>query len=160
VNIDEKDVSNADRIVSEKMKAFPDRQSVIVSHICATIEKDISEMDEEGKEMFMKEYGLKRLASERLIEDSFSLLGLISFFTFKGGEVRSWPIPKGITAQEAAGEVHTDMQRGFIAAQVIKFDDFKEEPDIAELKQKGIVKVEGKDYIVRDGDIIDFRFNV
>jgi len=160
VNIDEKDIPKADQVTAGIKKELGGKDNVTVSHISANVEKEISEMDSEGVEMFMDEYGLEKLASERLIEDSFNLLGLISFLTYKGNEVRSWQIPEGTTAQQAAGEIHTDIEKGFIAAQVIKFDDFKKEPDIAALKQKGLVKVEGKEYIVEDGDIIDFRFNV
>jgi ribosome-binding ATPase YchF (GTP1/OBG family) len=144
----------------EKMKAFSSRPKTSISYICAPIEAEIAEMSDEDASVFMADYGLKDLGYERLIQNSYNLLGLISFLTVGEDECRAWPIPRSTKAYEAAGQIHTDIQRGFIAAQVMKYNEFKNLPDVSALKQKGLVHVEGRDYIVQDGDIIEFRFNV
>jgi GTP-binding protein YchF len=160
VNIDEKQISSAESMIMEKMKAFSSRPKTSISYICAPIEAEIAEMSDEDASVFMADYGLKDLGYERLIQNSYNLLGLISFLTVGEDECRAWPIPRSTKAYEAAGQIHTDIQRGFIAAQVMKYNEFKNLPDVSALKQKGLVHVEGRDYIVQDGDIIEFRFNV
>jgi hypothetical protein len=160
VNIDEKQIPSAESMIMEKMKAFSSKPKVSISYICAPIEAEIAEMSNNDASVFMADYGLKDLGYERLIQNSYDLLGLISFLTVGEDECRAWPVPRGVKANEAAGLIHTDIQRGFIAAQVMKYNDFKIQPDINVLKQKGMVRVEGRDYIVQDGDIIEYRFNV
>lgn len=160
VNIDEKQIPGAESMITEKMKGFLSKPKVSISYICAPIEAEIAEMSKEDASAFMADYGLKDLGYERLIQNSYDLLGLISFLTVGEDECRAWPVPKGVKANEAAGQIHTDIQRGFIAAQVMKYEEFKNLPDVSALKQKGLVHVEGRDYIVQDGDIIEYRFNV
>lgn len=160
INIGEDQIAGAEKIMTETMKPFLSKKMVSVSYICAPIETEIAEMEKNDASAFMADYGLKDLGYERLITNSYELLGLISFLTVGEDECRAWPIPSGLKANEAAGQIHTDIQRGFIAAQVIKYDDFKTLSDINALKQKGMVKIEGRDYLVQDGDIIEYRFNV
>ena len=110
--------------------------------------------------MFLDDMGLNEPASHKLIRACFDLLGLISFFTYAGDEVRAWTIKKGSPAQKAAGKVHSDIERGFIRAEVISYDDIAAAGDIHTAKAKGLLRLEGKAYEVQDGDIINFRFNV
>ena len=117
-------------------------------------------MDEDEKGMFMEEYNLKEPGLNKLIHTSFKLLGLETYFTGGPTEVRAWTIKKGATAPEAAGEIHTDFQRGFIKAEVIKYDDLVTHGSEKKVKDAGLAQLEGKDYIVRDGDCIFFHFNV
>jgi GTP-binding protein YchF len=160
VNIGEGQIAAAENLVNDTMKQFLSKKKVSVSYICAPIEAEIAEMSKDDASVFMADYGLKDLGYERLIQNSYDLLGLISFLTVGEDECRAWPVPRGVKSNEAAGQIHTDIQRGFIAAQVIKYEEFKNMPDINSLKQKGLVHIEGRDYIVQDGDIIEYRFNV
>jgi len=114
---------------------------------------------DEAKE-FMEAYHIQESVLDRVIKRSYSLLNLISFFTVLNEEVRAWALRQGLPALEAAGTVHTDMKKGFIRAEVLSFDHLKQYGSVHELKQKGLVHLEGKEYIVKDGDIIQFRFNV
>jgi GTP-binding protein YchF len=124
------------------------------------LELDIASMPPEEALEFMKAYHVERSVLDRVIQSSYNLLQLISFFTVLNEEVRAWTIRKGTPALESAGTVHTDMKKGFIRAEVLSFGDFKALGSFQEAKQKGVVHLEGKDYIVQDGDIINFRFNV
>ncbi len=128
--------------------------------LCAKLEMELSELEPEERREFLEDYGLKELAFPRVLRDSYRLLGLISFFTIGKEEVRAWSIPDGTNALKAAGQVHSDMERGFIRAEVLAFDDFKNLGGMAAVREKGLLRLEGKDYQVRDGDIIQFRFHV
>ena len=128
--------------------------------ICAKTEQEIAELEDEEKQMFLNELGLKESGLDRLIQSSYSLLGLISFLTAGADEVRAWTIKRGTKAPQAAGKIHSDFERGFIRAEVVAFDDLKMCGSMAAAKEKGLVRSEGKEYIVNDGDIILFRFNV
>lgn len=128
--------------------------------VCATLEKDLSQMAEEEQLEFLKGYGLTESARIRFIRTAYETLGLISFLTAGEDEVRAWPIRKGTPAVEAAGKIHSDIQRGFIRAETIHFDDFNKYGSEAECKKAGHYRLEGKEYPVKDGDIINFRFNV
>lgn len=128
--------------------------------VCAKIEEEISDMDKEDKEMFLEELGLQQSGLDRLIVQCYDLLGLISYLTAGEPEVRAWTIEKGTKAPQAAGKIHTDFERGFIRAEVITYDQLVECGSIAAAKEKGLVRSEGKEYIVQDGDVILFRFNV
>jgi ribosome-binding ATPase YchF (GTP1/OBG family) len=129
--------------------------------ICARTEEDLAGMDEEEREMFMEELGLSDSGLNRLIKASYALLGLISFLTDGKKECRAWTIRRGTKAPQAAGKIHSDFERGFIRAQVIAFDTLKECGfDYAAVKAKGLQRTEGKEYVVKDGDIIEFLFNV
>ena len=117
-------------------------------------------MDKEEKQMFMEELGVKESGLDKLIKASYELLGLISYLTAGKPEVRAWTIKKGTKAPQAAGKIHTDFERGFIRAEVVSFDDLMECGSMTAAKEKGLVRSEGKEYVVNDGDIILFRFNV
>ena len=129
--------------------------------ICAKLEADIAELDDpEEKAMFMEEMGLQESGLDKLIKCSYALLGLISFLTAGSDECRAWTIKQGTKAPQAAGKIHTDFERGFIRAEVIAFEDMKSCGTMANAKAKGLVRSEGKDYVMQDGDIVNFLFNV
>ena len=128
--------------------------------ICAKLEEEISDLDAEDKEMFLSDLGLTESGLARLIKASYSLLGLISYLTAGSDEVRAWTIKKGTKAPQAAGKIHTDFEKGFIRAEVISFDDLVANETMTAAKEKGLVRSEGKDYVMQDGDIVLFRFNV
>ena len=128
--------------------------------ISARTEEEISELDEEEKKEFLDALGLKESGLEKLVRASYDLLGLMSFLTAGEDECRAWTIKKGTKAPQAAGKIHTDFERGFIKAEVINYQDLLDNGSIAAAKEKGIVRIEGKEYVVQDGDVILFRFNV
>lgn len=128
--------------------------------ICAEMEAQIAELDPDEKEMFLEDMGLEKSGLDRLIKKSYSLLGLISYLTAGKPEVRAWTIKKGTKAPQAAGKIHTDFERGFIRAEVVSFDDLIACGSMNAAKEKGLVRSEGKDYVMNDGDIVLFRFNV
>lgn len=128
--------------------------------ICAQIEQEIAELDDDEKQMFLEDLGLKESGLEKLIKASYSLLGLISYLTAGEDETRAWTIVKGTKAPQAAGKIHTDFERGFIRAEVVNYQDLLDCGSLAAAKEKGIVGLEGKEYVVKDGDVILFRFNV
>ncbi len=136
---------------SEKSEVIP---------VCAGIEAEIAELDAEEKEMFLEELGIKESGLDRLIKASYSLLGLISYLTAGPKEVRAWTITKGTKAPQAAGKIHSDFERGFIRAEIVAFDDLMECGSMNAAKEKGLVRSEGKEYVIQDGDIVLFRFNV
>lgn len=128
--------------------------------ICAQIEEEIVDMDAEEKEMFLSDLGLEESGLDRLIKECYALLGLISYLTAGKPEVRAWTIKKGTKAPQAAGKIHTDFERGFIRAEIVSFDDLMACGSIAAAKEKGLYRSEGKDYVMNDGDVVLFRFNV
>lgn len=128
--------------------------------ICAEMEAQIAELDADEKKMFLEDMGLEKSGLDRLIKKSYSLLGLISYLTAGKPEVRAWTIKKGTKAPQAAGKIHTDFERGFIRAEVVSFDDLMACGSMTVAKEKGLVRSEGKDYVMNDGDIVLFRFNV
>ena len=128
--------------------------------ICAETEAQIAQLEPDEREMFLEEMGLEKSGLDRLIKKSYALLGLISYLTAGKPEVRAWTIKKGTKAPQAAGKIHTDFERGFIRAEVVAFDDLMNCGSMAAAKEKGLVRSEGKDYIMKDGDIVLFRFNV
>ncbi|MBQ7523418.1 MAG: redox-regulated ATPase YchF, partial [Oscillospiraceae bacterium] len=133
----------------------------LVLPICAKLEADIAELDDpDEKQMFLEEMGLRQSGLDRLIQASYELLGLISFLTAGSDECRAWTIKKGTKAPQAAGKIHTDFERGFIRAEVIAFEKLKECGTLAAAKAKGLVRSEGKEYVMQDGDIVNFLFNV
>ncbi len=135
-------------------------QGAEVLPICAQMEADIVDMDEEEKLMFLSELGLEHSGLDRLIQKSYHLLGLISFLTAGEKEVRAWTIRNGWKAPQAAGRIHTDFERGFIRAQVIAFDDLMACGSLANARSKGALRTEGKEYVMKDGDVVEFLFNV
>ena len=128
--------------------------------VCAKLEAEIAELDGEERELFLQDLGIAESGLDRLIKASYTLLGLISFLTSGEDECRAWTITKGTKAPQAAGKIHTDFERGFIRAEVIAFDDLMAVGTMAAAKEKGLIRSEGKEYVVQDGDIILFRFNV
>ena len=143
------------------VKALADEEGSQLIPICAKLEADIAELDDpEEKAMFMEELGVNESGLDKLIRSSYALLGLISFLTAGSDECRAWTIKKGTKAPQAAGKIHTDFERGFIRAEVIAFEDMKECGTMANAKAKGLVRSEGKEYVMKDGDIVNFLFNV
>jgi len=143
------------------VKALADAEGSQVLPICAKLEADIAELDDpEEKAMFMEELGVAESGLDRLIRSSYALLGLISFLTAGSDECRAWTIKKGTKAPQAAGKIHTDFERGFIRAEVIAFEDMKACGTMTAAKAKGLVRSEGKEYVMKDGDIVNFLFNV
>ncbi len=128
--------------------------------ICAEMEAQIATLDREDKELFLADLGVESSGLDRLIKKSYRLLGLISFLTAGKKEVRAWTIKEGTKAPQAAGKIHTDFERGFIRAEIVSFDDLMENKTIAACREKGLVRSEGKEYVMKDGDIVEFRFNV
>ena len=142
------------------VKKIAEEEHSAVLPICAQIEAEISDMEPEDKEMFLGEMGLKESGLNRIIKEGYSLLGLISYLTAGQPEVRAWTIKKGTKAPQAAGKIHTDFEKGFIRAEVVSFDDLMSCGTMAAAKEKGLVRLEGKEYVMQDGDIVLFRFNV
>ena len=144
------------------VKAIAEKEKAEILPICAALEAEISGLTEEEKEMFLEELGLERSGLDRMIQKCYHLLGLISYLTAGKPEVRAWTIKEGTKAPQAAGKIHSDFERGFIRAEVIGFDEFINECDgnMVTAKEKGLVRSEGKDYVMKDGDIVLFRFNV
>ncbi len=158
INIQEDQIPNAGAI--EEEFSYLNAKNSGVTTLSAEIEKEISELDDDDAAVFMEDLGIKEPALLKLIRKSYELLGLISFFTVGEDECRSWPIPKGTNAQKAAGAIHTDLEKGFIRAETVHYDDLIREGSMQACKEKGLLRLEGKDYIVRDGDILNIRFNV
>ena len=144
----------------QAVREYAKREDCEVFVVCAEIEQEIAELDDDEKSMFLEELGLKESGLEKLIKASYSLLGLISFLTAGEPEVRAWTIKKGTKAPQAAGKIHSDFERGFIRAEIVSYDDLMACGTYNAAKEKGLVRLEGKDYVVQDGDIILFRFNV
>lgn len=153
------DDGEANEYVS-KVREYAKQEGCEVFVICAKIEQEISELDEEEKKMFLEDLGLMESGLEKLIKASYSLLGLISYLTSGEDETRAWTIKIGTKAPGAAGKIHSDFERGFIRAEVINFQDLLDCGSYAAAKDKGLVRLEGKEYVVKDGDVILFRFNV
>ena len=144
----------------DEVKNIAKEENAGVLPICAEMESQIAEMDEEEKELFLSDLGLSESGLDRLINECYSLLGLISYLTAGKQEVRAWTITKGTKAPQAAGKIHTDFERGFIRAEVVSFEDLVKCGSTAAAREKGLLRSEGKEYVVQDGDVILFRFNV
>ena len=144
----------------QAVKEIADAEGAETLPICAKIEQEIGELPEEDKAMFLEELGLAESGLDRLIKCSYALLGLISFLTCGPDECRAWTIRKGTKAPQAAGKIHSDFERGFIRAEIVAFDDLKACGSMVAAKEKGLVRSEGKDYVMKDGDVTLFRFNV
>ena len=143
-----------------KVREFAASEGSEVFVVCAQIEEEISELEDDEKKMFLEDLGLKESGLDKLIKASYKLLGLISFLTAGPTETRAWTIKEGTKAPGAAGKIHSDFERGFIKAEVVYYKDLLECGSYAAAKEKGLVGIEGKDYVVKDGDVILFRFNV
>ena len=151
VNNDENVKKVAELAKQENTKCIP---------LCAKIEEELSTLDELDKKEMLEALGLKESGLDRVIKESYDLLGLMSFLTAGEPEVRAWTIKKGTKAPEAAGKIHSDIQRGFIKAEIVSYDDLMREGSMVNAKEKGLVRQEGKEYIMQDGDIVLFKFNV
>ena len=161
-NVSEDDLAddgvNNPHVAAVREMAAKEGSEVFV--ICAQIEQEIAELDDDEKQMFLEDLGLKESGLDKLVAASYSLLGLISFLTAGEDECRAWTIKKGTKAPQAAGKIHTDFERGFIKAEVVNYQDLLDNGSLAAAREKGIVGMEGKEYVVKDGDVILFRFNV
>ena len=144
----------------QKVREFAASEGFEVFVISAQIEQEISELDDDDKAMFLEELGLKESGLDKLIKASYKLLGLISYLTADKQETRAWTIKEGTKAPGAAGKIHSDFERGFIRAEVVNYQDLLDCGSYSGAKDKGLVRLEGKDYVVKDGDVILFRFNV
>ncbi len=161
-NVEDSDIENdgADNPMVAQVKELAQQEGSEVFVICAQMEQDMAEMDPEEKAMFLEELGIGEAGLDKLIRASYSLLGLMSFLTSGEDETRAWTIKKGTKAPQAAGKIHTDFERGFIRAEVVNYQALLDCGSYAKAREQGIVGLEGKDYVVQDGDVILFRFNV
>ena len=145
----------------QKIKTFAEAEGSLALPVCAKLEADIAELDdEEEKAMFREESGITESGLSQLIRASYNLLGLISFLTAGSDECRAWTIKKGTRAPQAAGKIHSDFERGFIRAEVVSFEDLKTVSTLANARSQGLLRSEGKDYVMQDGDVVNFLFNV
>lgn len=144
----------------KKVREFATKEDSQVFVICAQIEQEIAELDDDERKMFLEELGIAESGLEKLIRASYKLLGLISYLTTGEDETRAWTITEGTKAPQAAGKIHTDFERGFIRAEVVSYEHLVENGGNAGAKEKGLVRSEGKEYVVQDGDVVLFRFNV
>ncbi len=144
----------------QTVSAIAAKENAQVLPVCAKMEAEIAELDGEEKQMFLDDMGMSESGLDRLIKASYTLLGLISFLTSGEDECRAWTITRGTKAPQAAGKIHTDFERGFIRAEIVAFDDLKTNGSMAAAREKGLVRSEGKEYVMQDGDVTLFRFNV
>ena len=160
-NISEEQIANSDtdKFVNE-VKEYAKQENAKVIPLCVKIEEELSSLDKDDKKEMLEALGLEESGLDKVIKASYDLLGLMSFLTAGKPEVRAWTIKKGTKAPEAAGKIHSDIQRGFIKAEIVSYDDLIREGSMNVVKEKGLLRVEGKDYIMQDGDIVLFRFNV
>ena len=142
------------------LKAYAAEHDAAVLPVAAKFEEDLTELDAEEAQMFMEDLGLTESGLDRLIKTSYDLLGYISFLTAGEDDVHAWTIVRGTKAPKAAGKIHKDIERGFIRAEIVAFEDLKACGSMAAAKEKGLFRLEGKDYVMKDGDITNFRFNV
>ena len=161
-NISEDQIGNSFKETDayKQIKAHADSEGAEVITICAEIESELAELDGEDKKAFLEDLGIKESGLDSLIKASYKLLGLISFLTAGPKEVRAWTIKNGTKAPAAAGKIHSDMERGFIRAEVVSYDDLMACGSMNAAKEKGLIRSEGKDYVFKDGDIVVIRFNV
>lgn len=161
-NVSEEDAHNngQDNEMVKKVKEMADKSNDETVVISCEIESEISELSEDEKQLFLKDLGLDESGLDKLIKSSYKLLGLISFLTTGEMESRAWTIKKGTKAPGAAGKIHTDMERGFIKADIISYEDLVSQGSMAAAREKGLIRSEGKDYIMQDGDVCVFKFNV
>ncbi|GAA0437097.1 redox-regulated ATPase YchF [Lentibacillus halophilus] len=160
-NVSEDEVQNPyanDEV--QRVKEYAEAENAEVITVCAKVEEEISELDQEEKELFLDDLGIEEAGLDQLIKRSYSLLGLGTFFTAGEPEVRAWTFRKGMKAPQAAGVIHSDFERGFIRAETVSYEDLMAAGSMAAAREQGNARLEGKEYIVQDGDVIHFRFNV
>jgi ribosome-binding ATPase len=155
INLSEDRLSEREKFLSESLNKNQE-----ITYVCGTLEQQIGELSPDERQEFLDQYHFEESGRDRVIRTTFKLLDLILFFTAGPEEVRSWSLARGTPAQKGAGTVHSDMERGFIRAEVVSYEDFLKTGSFAEAKKHGVFRLEGKEYIVQDGDIITFRFNV
>ena len=160
VSEDEAGSEPVDNPLYMSLKKFAEEEHSQILSVCASIEAEIAELDADEKKMFLEDMGIEESGLDRLIKASYSLLGLISYLTAGPKEVRAWTITKGTKAPQAAGKIHSDFERGFIRAEIVAFDDLIKLGSMNAAKESGLVRSEGKEYVIKDGDIVLFRFNV
>lgn len=158
-NVDEDNITNNNPLVEEVREYITTDKATVIT-VSARIEADIAELESDEAGIFLEDIGLEESGLDRVVKTSYNLLNLITFFTGNEKEVHAWTVKRGSTAPEAAGKVHTDMQRGFIRAEVISYSDLMAAGSISKAREEGVLRLEGKDYIIKDGDICLFRFNV
>ena len=158
-NVSEEDIQNGNEYV-EKVKEYAKAENAQVITVCAKIESELSELNDEDKLEFLKDLGIEESGLNKLIKATYDLLGLATYFTAGSDEVRAWTFKKGMKAPQCAGIIHTDFEKGFIKAEVVSYDDLMREGSMVAAKEKGLVRSEGKEYIMQDGDIVLFKFNV
>ena len=144
----------------KEIEAIAERDGAGVVTICGDMEAEIAELPFDERKEFLMDLGLEKSGLQKLIRSGYALLDLITFYTTTGPELRAWTVKKGTKAPQAAGKIHTDMERGFIRAEIVHYEDFNREGGLSVAKDKGLMRVEGKDYVILDGDIVYFRFNV
>lgn len=160
-NVSEEDINNPENNpFFKELVSCANKEQAEVMVICARIEEEIAQLEDDEKNMFLTELGLNESGLDRLIKASYKLLGLISFLTAGEPEVRAWTIRKGTKAPQAAGKIHSDFERGFIRAEVVAYDDLIKAGSYNNAKEQGLVRSEGKEYVMKDGDVVLFRFNV
>ena len=160
-NISEEQISTwkSDENV-QKVKEYAKNENSDIVPLCVKIEEELSILEDSDKKEMLEALGLEESGLDKLIKKSYDLLGLMSFLTAGEPEVRAWTIKKGTKAPEAAGKIHSDIERGFIKAEVVSYDDLMREGSMVAAKEKGLVRSEGKEYVMKDGDIVLFKFNV
>ena len=158
-NVSENKISEDNKYV-EQVKEYAKNENAKVIKLCVKIEEELSGLEDDDKKEMLEALGMNESGLDKVIKESYDLLGLMSFLTAGKPEVRAWTIKKGMKAPEAAGKIHSDIQRGFIRAEVVSYDDLIKLGSLNEAKEKGLVRSEGKEYIMQDGDIVLFRFNV
>ncbi len=160
-NVSEEQLSDSENDENvKKVKEYAEKEKAEVIPLCVKIEEELSTLEENDKQEMLEALGLEESGLDRLIKKSYDLLGLMSFLTAGEPEVRAWTINKGTKAPKAAGKIHSDIERGFIKAEVISYDELIKEGSMVQAKEKGLVRQEGKDYIMQEGDIVLFKFNV
>lgn len=159
-NVSEAQIENMENEeLVKRVKEYANGENAKVITLCAKIEEELSQLDDDDRELLMEDYKIDESGLDKLIKASYSLLGLISYLTAGKQEVRAWTIKKGTKAPQAAGKIHSDFERGFIKAEVVSYDDLIKYGSMNSVKEKGLLRLEGKEYVVQDGDIILFRFN-
>ena len=161
-NVDEETIQNPDSNENfKKVKQYAESQNAKVIPICVKLEEEISELEsEEEKQEFLEMMGLDKSGLDRLVIASYDILGLMSYLTAGEVEVRAWTIRKGTKAPQAAGKIHSDIERGSIKAEIVSYDDLIEYGSMVKVREKGLIRMEGKEYTMKEGDIVDFKFNV
>ena len=160
-NISEDQIDQPNAVTNvQKLQEYAKKENAEVIPLCVKIEEELSGLDDEDKKEMLEALGLKESGLDKLIKKSYDLLGLMSFLTAGEPEVRAWTIKKGTKAPQAAGKIHSDIERGFIKAEIVSYNDLIKEGSMANAREKGLVRSEGKDYIMQDGDVVLFKFNV